>query len=139
MDVLKFLRFKGFSEDEIYKELYGQGVAARDEFGLPCLKDSKAGKSAAHSFDEIPHRAPDSGKPDSPVTKPSPDPFVDKMKGVADTTKVDKVFEKKFEAVPATGGCKSWSQVVKETPPESPSFKLSFVPPPAGSTMVTSR
>ncbi|KAL1818306.1 hypothetical protein ACET3Z_013175 [Daucus carota] len=89
MDVLKFLRFKGFTEEEIYKELYGSGgaeIPKRDDFGLPNLDDkvekgnpfveklkNKAEPEGTHVvLDEMPNLASQEGKKEQTTSTQPP-------------------------------------------------------------------
>lgn len=116
MDVLKFLRFKGFTEEEIYKELYGSGgaeIPKRDDFGLPNL-DDKVEKG---------------------------NPFVEKLKNKAEPEGTHVVLDEmpnlasqegKKEQTTSTQPPKSWSQVVTESSPTAVKAKFTFIPPDAG-------
>lgn len=95
ISILKFLKSKGFKEEDVYKDL----LLARDENGLPI--NHSAGK------------APSSAGPSGAKNE----------KG-----------QEKVEDVPAQN--KTWSQVVKDATPTSPSFNLSYVPPANGESIV---
>lgn len=149
MQFSSFLKRKGFSEEDIFEKLHQDGYFSRpcerDDFGLPKL--SSCCKSALPSeepklFDELSHKENGVGKAPNVV---APNPFVDKMKGKIDLGVDNKVFDEGSDRnSKPENGCKandssgkSWSQVVKEASPVTPTFKLSFVPPPEGVATVT--
>ncbi|KAL1802924.1 hypothetical protein ACET3Z_031571 [Daucus carota] len=111
MDVLKFLRFKGFSEEEIYKELYDSGntkmstkMPNRDDFGLP--KDANKMKESICHKEEFPthaHKVGDKFPPNvSNVSGPS---------GVKDNLGHEKSEKSGPQSSSQT---KSWSQVTRK-------------------------
>lgn len=133
MDVLKFLRFKGFSEEEIYKELYDSGntkmstkMPNRDDFGLP--KDANKMKESICHKEEFPthaHKVGDKFPPNvSNVSGPS---------GVKDNLGHEKSEKSGPQSSSQT---KSWSQVVKEATPVAVNFDLTYVPPVDGESVI---
>lgn len=111
-DTLKFLRSKGFTEEQVIaaqgKDGMGMGIPSRDDFGLP-----------------LPH---------SGSSKSSKNPFVDKMKEKAVSVDADTDILPQPNSDAAKP--KLWSQVVKEAPSTSPSPCLSYFPPPEGDTVL---
>ena len=120
--VLEFLRSKGFSEEEIFKDFARVGLG-RDEFGMPFL----------------------GGQPAVTNSNSTRDPMTAKLKEKLNNNVADEVLENMPQpeklVSPPSGPTvivnKSWSQVVKDPvaknvePP-----KFSYVPPLAGSTTV---
>lgn len=122
-DALKFLKSKGFSEEEIFNEHRSDGFAAsapcRDDFGLPILGEVGC------------------------------NPYKEKMKGKLDSSDGPPLVHKVFEDLPGCGnqlpppagegsgpgvnpppsGDKSWVNVLKFENVESTSVKFGYFPP----------
>lgn len=113
MDVLKFLRAKGFSEEEMYKDLkadgFGSSPSIRDEFGLPHGVSMKSNVGSKPISQDVPVVFDDLSKKNSEAS--APNPFKDKLKGKVQDE--DPVMEQKTEVnlPPKT----TWSNVVKNS------------------------
>lgn len=140
--VLRFLKSKGFSEESIFSEMdqegFGYRVPVRDDFGLPVGQVKQAAMECHGSVLE-------------------PNPFVDKLKKKIDCPNADVVLDDMRTHQPSVklpdkgpssttdqvcvnmpeNPVKSWSQVVSNAAPVSPKISLSYVPPPAGETLVS--
>ena len=133
MEVLQFLKKRGFSEMDVLKGLKADGFGAsqldRDEFGMPCasnVSEDKVENVLHQSTPVAPQVFADTPK------KVTPDPFVDKLKGkLGDEVKGSSV------PTPAVQGEKvnsqSWANLLKKDVP-TPSFK--YFPVDKGSTIV---
>lgn len=123
MDILMFLKKKGYSEEEVYGDLikdgFGSKPPARDDFGLPKIQ------TADKVFDN------------RSVKENITNPFVDKLKGQLNENKVKVMPEApeeppkvKVNANEPVAG-KSWSQIVSNV-----EAALDYCPLPEGSTVV---
>lgn len=121
MLVLKFLRFKGFSEEEIYNEFCkddsDSGIPKRGEFGLPELPTVVAAEQTTKDdkvFVEMPTP--------TQATISAANPLVDKMKG-------------KLTEDSDTKGAKadSWARVVKK---DTQVVNFKYFPMAKGATVV---
>lgn len=122
-DALSFLRGQGFSEEQVLAQSLSEGFGhkplVRDEFGLPVIQ----------ACDK--------------ATKPSPNPFKDKMKGKVDLigtpSVVDEVLEEKAVKAPAKEDSvpeKSWSQVVNNSSPVH-HVKFEYFPKSVGASVIS--
>ena len=144
-DALGFLKSQGFKEEQIFDKQLKDGfgglrIPSRDEFGLPKL----------------------GVKPQSGESQTTGNPFVEKLKQKVELRTADDMFDKLpksqtpvfveaskvSEEVPkspkpsvgvlgADSQPKSWSQVVKEPSSSVNKVSFSYLPPPAGESIVS--